>query len=241
VCAQFLEWIESLAVISASGAAVWGINTWQREHVGRRRIDLAEETLTLFYEVCEVINGARSAIGWESEYREAEKRQNEASGKESGPQGILIVTDRLNRRSDLFAKIRTLRYRFAAVFGHGAEKPFYDLVRLKNEVVIAERRLPELRRERSRSTGEAEAKCAQRIGELSDVVEGGGDDSDPTTQRLKEIVEQVERVCRPVIQGGQRARGEPITIRTRRALRLLLAREWVARLRRIWTRGPHGA
>jgi len=38
--------LQGLAVIGASIAAVLGINAWKREHLGKRRIELAEEVLT---------------------------------------------------------------------------------------------------------------------------------------------------------------------------------------------------
>lgn len=235
----FLDWLDSVAVIIASGVAIWGINAWRREHVGKRRIDLAEETLALFYEARDVINAARSVLGFDTEYREAEKIQREASGNESGPQEVLIVTYRLYRRNDLFARIRTLRYRFAAAFGNRAATPFYELVRLKSEVIVAERRLAELRRER-RSTGEAAARLAQ-VSQLSDVVELGGVDSDPTTQRLNRIVERIEHVCGPVIQSYGRTLAGALLMRGRGVLGILQSQAWFARLRRLLGRTQYRA
>jgi hypothetical protein len=55
--------VASAAAIVASIVAVWGINAWRREHVGRRRIDLAEEVLGLFYGAREVISSFRSPVG----------------------------------------------------------------------------------------------------------------------------------------------------------------------------------
>jgi hypothetical protein len=197
---QLLSGLESLAVIIASGVAIWGINAWKREHGGGRRIELAEETLTLFYEARDVINGARSLLGFEHEYRTAEKLQRDASGADSGPQEVRIVAYRLHQRTELFARIRALRYRFAAVFGEGAEQPFRDLAQLVTRIVVAERHLPELQRRYSQSTGEAKGTLDARLQEQADIVEAGGDDSDPTTQKLNAIVQEIERICRSVLE-----------------------------------------
>jgi hypothetical protein len=40
--------IQALAVAATAIVAVRGINTWSREHFGKKRIDLAEEFLVLF-------------------------------------------------------------------------------------------------------------------------------------------------------------------------------------------------
>lgn len=57
-----MVWIETLAIViqavaiaSASVVGIRGLNTWQREMVARRRADLAEHTLTLFYRARDTI------------------------------------------------------------------------------------------------------------------------------------------------------------------------------------------
>ena len=69
-----LDVLESLALIIAAVIAAFGINAWRREHVGKKRAELAEETLALFYEAQDVINAARrSQFGYANEWEEAAK------------------------------------------------------------------------------------------------------------------------------------------------------------------------
>jgi hypothetical protein len=42
------------------GAAVWAFNNWRRERIGGRKIEVAEEALTLMYEARDVITAVRS-------------------------------------------------------------------------------------------------------------------------------------------------------------------------------------
>jgi hypothetical protein len=44
-----IQILSSISVIIASWAAVYGIDAWKREFTGKRRIQLAEEALELFY------------------------------------------------------------------------------------------------------------------------------------------------------------------------------------------------
>jgi hypothetical protein len=236
----FLDWLDSLAVILASGVAIRGINAWRREHVGKRRIDLAEETLTLFYEVRDVINGARSGDAPLHHYQKAADLEREGTGREPTSQDALVVTYRLYTRNELFAKIHTLRYRFAAVFGPGTEKPFYDLVTLQAEVKIAEDQLRTLRRNlQGRGPGAADSFQNDLV-RLTRLVYGGGGANDPTTQKLGKIVERIEQVCRPVIENYGRTLAGALLMRGRRVLGIRQSQLWFARLRRIWTR-PHRA
>jgi hypothetical protein len=47
---DWAEIAQSTSVILASLFAIYGIDAWRREYVGKRRIELAEEVLALFYQ-----------------------------------------------------------------------------------------------------------------------------------------------------------------------------------------------
>lgn len=201
--AQFLDCLESLSVITAAGVAVYGIGTWKRERIGTRRIDLAEQTLGLFYEAREVINGARSALGHAGDSRLVEKCTSECSGDATGSAKVPLIALRLSQRgSELFSRIRALRYRFAAVFGRAAAEPFYGLMKVRDDILSAEDEWLL----NQNAVDKTSDKYKARMTELQRVLYSGSSADDPTTQRLTEIVEQVERFCQPVIQGGRRAR-----------------------------------
>ena len=238
---QFLDGFESLSVIIASGVAIWGIHAWRREHVGKRRIDLAEETLTLFYEARDVVNGARSADAPLHHYQKAADLEREGTGSEPTAQDALVVTYRLYTRNELFARIRALRYRFAAVFGRGTEKPFYDLVTLRAEVTIAEDQLRTLRRDLQRRGPGAADSFQDDLVRLTRLVYGGGGANDPTTQKLDEIVMRIEEVCCPEIERHGRTLARTLLMRGRGVLGILQSKPWFARIRGIWSRIQHRA
>jgi len=240
--AQFLDCLDSVAVIIASVVAIWGINTWKREHVGRRRIDLAEETLALFYEARDVINATRSAIGQagDTELVEEWASYNETDASSGGPAPPPLLALRLSRRQrDLFSRIRAVRFRFAAAFGRDAAQPFYDLLAVRRDICDAE---DEFRLVHD-NVNEVTEDHKRRMTELIRVMYTGSNDSDPTTRRLNEIVEGVERVCRPVIESYGRTVTTAMLSRGRKELRNLHSRRWFIRLRvaltRIWDRGSH--
>jgi hypothetical protein len=46
---------QAVAVISACWAIISGVDAWKREFVGKRRIELAEQTLAKFFEVVDAV------------------------------------------------------------------------------------------------------------------------------------------------------------------------------------------
>ena len=46
---------QAVAIISACGAIISGIGAWKREFIGKRKIELAEETLAAFFEINDAI------------------------------------------------------------------------------------------------------------------------------------------------------------------------------------------
>ena len=57
-----LEYLSQSAIIIASITAIYGINAWRREYRGKKDIDLAEETLALFYKAKDAISAIRNRM-----------------------------------------------------------------------------------------------------------------------------------------------------------------------------------
>ena len=64
---EFSETLKNISLIIASGTVIFGINAWRREFIGRRKIELAEETLVLFFEARDVVSWIRSPMGFAGE------------------------------------------------------------------------------------------------------------------------------------------------------------------------------
>lgn len=230
--AQFLDLVGSLSVIIAALVALYGIGTWKREHVGRRRIDLAEKTLALFYEARDVINATRSALGLTGDTQLIEQWSSDGNPGPGEPAQAPLIELRLYRgHSKLFSRIRALQFRFAAVFGRNAAYPFSDLLQVRRDICDAEYEFLLGQTNASESNGSHEAQ----INRLINIMHSGRNGSDPTTQRLNEIVERVEQVCRPVIESYGRTLAAAVLMRGRGVLGILQSQPWFARLRRIWT------
>ena len=116
-----------VATIVAAGTAIWGICAWRREHTGKRRIDLAEDVLALVYEINDVLVSVRSPLGHSEEGQTCQSMPDATDKEKAMLCTAYIPIERCNSRRDLFARIRSLRYRFMALNGKDAGIPFEKL------------------------------------------------------------------------------------------------------------------
>ena len=124
--------IQSCAVIGASFVAIYGINAWRVEFVGKRRIELAEEVLVLFYQARDAIASMRNPMGYIGEGETRKPGPNETSEQKDDLNQAFVLIERYNKHIDAFSRLHALRYRFILQFGADASKPFDDLNRLVN-------------------------------------------------------------------------------------------------------------
>ena len=129
--------IQALAIASACWAIISGIGAWKREFIGKRKIELAEETLSAFFEIKDAIAFIRNP--WSSGY-EGTTRQRAAYETESDTQLLnrgYIVFERYESKKDIFVRFNTLKYKFMAVFGTDTENIFKETNQSLNSIFIS--------------------------------------------------------------------------------------------------------
>ena len=187
------------AAFIASIAALKGINAWKREFQGKKKIELAEEALTLFYEARDAIRRIRSPFGNSDEGRTKipEDQQSEYLGK--NVPHVFVVLERFEKEEHIFNKISAMRYRFMAVFGNNSETPFEHIRAIINDVFIAAQ-LYGMRGEIARETDGEEAREQLREENMKNrrTIWSIGKD-DIIESRVKTATEELEAICRPVI------------------------------------------
>ena len=144
------EWIETIAIVLASGTAVWGITQWRRQMIAERKMELGEKVLSAFYEAKDVIRAARSpmSVGGEGRgWRNADE-QGDNRPELSRVDAYFAPAERLYKEKEFFAKFRALQYRFRAVFGVEAQKNFEAIWDARHTVIISSTELAQATRER---------------------------------------------------------------------------------------------
>jgi hypothetical protein len=104
-----------------------------------------------------------------------------------------LVSKRLSKENDFFARLQARKYRFIAQFGVEAVKPYDDLKQIPDDIRIAVHMLTVTHK--MHKTPELETKRRKWC-----MTIFGGADEDDIPNRLDAIVSAIEETCRPAIQ-----------------------------------------
>jgi len=205
---ECIKILESLAVFTASIVAIFGINSWRREIRGRKKYELAEEVLALFYEARDKISAIRSIHGNVEEGKSRKPNLKETPDEQKALNDAYVIFERYHKNQDTFNRLHALRYRFMAIFGSNKAKPFYDLNKTMNEIFISAHMLGKLWNMRSQTylpRGEDEYnKIIKDIQKYEAIFWEGINEPDPITLRVEGIISEIEKICEPILKKKQR-------------------------------------
>jgi len=195
--------LESISLIIASWAVIVGVNAWHREYVGKRRLELAEEVLSLFYEVRDVIRYIRNPFGYGGEGSTRNASPNESPEEKQINDNAYVVFERYNKRQDLFNKLYSMRYRYMAQFGKDSAKPFEDLQKIINDIFISARMLPHYWKEQGHRQWKNDAEFQRHLNEMHEheaIFWEMTSDRDKITPRVDAVISDIEMQSLKVIE-----------------------------------------
>lgn len=191
--------IRDIAALCASLAVIYGVNAWRRDFVGKRKIEMAEETLGLFFRASDAVRSMRSPMAYSNESEHIIKNDGETEASFHMRRAVAPLYKRYEQHTELFSSIRAIRYQFMARFGSGVVNPFEDLHKLINDILLSGNMLIITADSYNDASSEEERqRYAKRRRGYEDVIWDHGLD-DPTNLRLKGIIDSIEAICRPVI------------------------------------------
>ena len=199
--------IESISIIIAAIVAIIGINSWRKEAKWKRKYELAEEVLGLFYEAKEVIEYVRFPGSYIGEGNSRITFLNETSEDKDIRDRAYITIERLEKHKEIFYKLRTLKFRFLAIF-HDEEKakePFEKLDYIKNELTYASNQLgtrywDKSRIERIMRAPEQNQEFEfQQTDKLEKIIWEQKNEQDPISPELTIMICQIEDMCKKVL------------------------------------------
>lgn len=200
--AEIAQVAQSASVVLASLFAIYGFDAWRREHVGKRRIELAEDVLALFYQARDVVASIRSPFGYGGEGASRKPGPKERPEHKDALDQAYVLIERYNKHVELFSKIHALRYRFMALVGPSEAAPFDKLNVIVNELLISAQTMARLTTlpEWSYRTPESEEKYGTQLAEVHRIYYGTGGDDDPIAPRVDKAVAEIEQTCRRIIE-----------------------------------------
>lgn len=134
---NWLEILSNLAILITAITAFYGINSWRREMIGKRKYELAEEVLSNAYEIQVNMQFIRKTIRSPEEGKTyIYKEELQAKGNHFSKIGY-IVKERYNLTKEPFISLEKLAFRFKALFGHSNTVPIFEILQIRNEVIEA--------------------------------------------------------------------------------------------------------
>lgn len=125
---------QAMSVVAACWAIITGVGAWKREFIGKRKIELAEETLAAYFEINDAIAYIRSPFSSNTEGSTRERSPHETEAERQLLDRGYIVFERYEKKKDIFVRFSTLKYKFMAVFGPKTEDIFTDTHQVINSI-----------------------------------------------------------------------------------------------------------
>jgi len=196
------EILQNTSIVIASIVAIYGINSWRKEMVWKRKYELAEEVLSLFYEARESIEVIRSPFGHTGEGKTRKRKENETEEQSEILDRAYVIYERYENVKTPFNKLQSLKYRFMAIFGQEKGLPFDDLTKLLNKLFFASYKLERHWNDQgtTKFTEEQFQKHIDKMEKYEEIIWSDYGEPDQIKDEINKIVENIETICKSIIE-----------------------------------------
>ena len=177
--------------------AARGLTRWREEMIGRRRTELAEDVLSGFYQMRDIIAAIRSPAAGGDEGRDrptAAEDENDVDALRRAKDIYYVPISRYNERQKVIADLMTKRYRMKAMFGADAIKPFDILHEVFSTVIRSARKL-------ITTAGQPTAQNQDKLRQKWEAAIWWMGEEDAVDKKVDVAIEAIEKICRPSLEG----------------------------------------
>jgi hypothetical protein len=204
-----MDWVSIGEVVkvlgsAATAGAAWfgasiayrGLNKWRDETVGKRKTELAEQALVGVYEARDVFVWTRSRgiLGGEGGSRAPAVGESKTQQEQRNI--YFVPIERLTHENELFARLHSLRYAFAAHFGEASIEPFKQIMEVHNTIITSATVLMDIIYDDG-DTGASFRSSAEGL--LNTIGWGPAERPDDIDRKISEAIHEMEKFCRPVL------------------------------------------
>ncbi len=197
-----MDWsglIRDASIIIASWSVIYGIDAWRREFRGKRQIELAEDTLALFYEAEDAIGHIRNPASWSNEGQTRKRAADESPEESRFLDSAFVVIERYRSHQELFNKLYSMRYRFMAQFGIEKAKPFSDLHQIVSSIVSASNIVGTMRTNHNYKYGTANEAFHETMRMYEEIMWEGLPEDDKIKPQLAGVLAEIDVTCKAII------------------------------------------
>lgn len=199
-----LSLLRDILTFVAALLAVIGVRAWHRDFLGKREIELAEETLRLFYQARDSIRRMRSPFAVGAESSEVTQEPGESDERFHWRRTVAPLWKRYSNDMSLFAELESTKYTFMARFGVDTRESFDAMRMLTNKLFTAANMLvltaninDDFDIADPNDNARMAKSRAQRRNWEEQIWEVG--EGDLVNEELNRIIENMELRCRTVL------------------------------------------
>jgi hypothetical protein len=194
--------LQAISVILACWAVIAGIDAWKREFVGKRKIEIAEQTLAKFFEVKDAIRFIRNPFARIDEGKSRKRSSGESEDESDALDQGYVAIERLQTKEGAFADFNALKYRFMASFGPENESIFGEVFKIVNSIRAATRTLARHYWNQGNRIAQSDAyeKRLQEMSRFERIIWDHGEADDDIMLKLAEVQKKLEEVTKPCFE-----------------------------------------
>lgn len=195
--------VQSISVILACWTAIWGIDAWRREFIGKRRIKLAEEALEAFFTVRDAISFIRNPCSNINEGKTRKRGENETDEEAELLNRAYVVIERYQTKMDVFSRFASIKYRFMVAFGNDTEHIFKQTQGTLYKIFMAAEQLGKhywQRQGRVQMSEDERKKHLEEMFKKEEIFWESNSPDDEIKKDLANILAELEKVTAPAFR-----------------------------------------
>jgi hypothetical protein len=194
--------LQAISVILACWAVIQGIDAWKREFIGKRKIEVAEQTLAKFFEVKDAIRFIRNPFAHIEEGKSRKRSPNETESESDALDRGYVAIERYQKKESALADFSALKYKFMASFGPQTEEIFSETFKIANSIVTASQTLAHHYWGRSRfgSQPDAYERGMKEMQAFESIIWDHGEGDDKIMLKLAELQKELDDVTKPCFE-----------------------------------------
>lgn len=194
---------QAVSVVAACWAIITGVGAWKREFIGKRKIELAEETLASYFEIKDAVAFIRSPFSSSTEGSTRERSPHETDAERKLLDRGFIVFERYEKKKEIFVKFSTLKYKFMAVFGPKTENIFTETHQVVNSIFASANMLAThywQRQGRAKMEADEFQRHLDEMHQHEGIFWGRYNDNYEVREKLSTIQATLETVTKPCFE-----------------------------------------
>ena len=163
---------------------------------GKRKIELAEDTLATFFEIKAAIAFIRNPAISPEEKSTRDRTTDESPAHSELLDKVFVFGERYKKKEEIFKKYNDLRPRFMTMFGDKTEDCFTDMNKIKGKIALSLKSLAEdyWPKYAQQNITEQEERHMDR---RENILMLSGSEDDEIGKDLKEIQKRLEKITKP--------------------------------------------